>query len=294
MLPSVWRRLRSIGRAVALSIPLSQILGRGLVFQGFHQSIQVSATPPGAGVKLGAAVATAPASLTVNRREDFRLVRASMEGFHPACRMLRCPKTSWVVALDAIPAAIPLAIDAILGTLRACPPAMDFAMSPVQEPTTVQRLPVDSEIFKTFNVFGVNLCELQPRDPKLKDRMAGLIVTTGGLSRTYDALGSVDVGIEGKDFTVGSYWAYGRIGFGEIRRYFAKAPPSLVNEIMKVEALDQFGDRVDAVVTCPTRRTQGTMSLRRAWRCVSTRSPQRSLSPGSRDSESSRTSSSRA
>jgi len=154
-----------------------------------------------------------------------------------------------------IPLFIPFAIDAALGTLGDCPDVVHVPMRPLPDGVTPYTIADDREIYQTFHSSRrlVNICSAPHfADSEFAKQAAHIVVTSGPLPGEYDVLGPVDVSISGFDYTRWSTWGFVAKGVSGSTtrgtREFYQAPPAVVNEAVRREALLRYGLKVDGVI----------------------------------------------
>jgi len=233
---------------VLLAAALSNC-GCGLVFQGFTQDVDLITHPPGAHVTFRSREATTPATLAVSRRFfGYATLRAEKEGHYSGCQIVSCATPTWIKVLDSLPAAVPLALDAALGTLGNCEPS-SMALDPLPPGGVSFKLPGDGQLVSTFLRYRLDMCR-HPYlyDPDFAKSAARILVTAGGLQRHYEELGAVDFGQAGADSISGVTVAFAGFASTQVTRTFSQATPAEVNELLRRRALRLYGDRVDAVI----------------------------------------------
>jgi hypothetical protein len=235
-------------------------LGCGLILQGPSQRVRVSSQPQGANIEAqtrhGMRGGTAPLEVAVSRRRPhIAVVRANKEGYRSACRIIRTMSAPLLVALDSIPAAIPMAIEAIAGTWPGLyPPDVQVPLEELPD-GYADVLPPAQVILDALQQVGLDFCDPSPQlktwmeiRSKYTHRAAQVVVSAGELSRPYDIVGRVDVNASGVDYFVWSFWQVGGFGSFHFQRYEHKEDPAAVNEMLKFRAFELYGDTFDAIV----------------------------------------------
>jgi hypothetical protein len=216
---------------------LAVISGCGLVTQGMHQTVRVTSNPAGADVTFEGETLTTPASVTVSRRSGWRLLRAEKPGFVPGCKVIPCSMNRLVVVFDSIPAAVPLAIDAIFGSLRICPEEVSIELEAERPGVRYAPLPSDDEIWRSFDEENGDLCELH--------RGSRVLVLPGEPTRAYEILGEVTVNDR------------------DMRKYHVRMSPEGLDRVLRTKAIDMYGGKVDALV--PTGGSFEASRLGYSW-----------------------------
>ena len=235
-------------------------LGCGLILTGRAQSVHVSSRPPGAKVEAlsrrGTRHGTAPFEVLVSRRRpQFAVIRASKEGYRSACRIVQVRRDGLLMTLDGIPAAVPLLIDLIAGTLPGdYPNDVEIRLDPLPE-GCIDVLPAAPDLLDAFQVARVDFCEPSPELKAWMDvrsrymkRAAEIVVSVGDLSRSYDIVGRVDVNATGVDYFAWNYWQIGGFGSFQFHRYQHKEDPATMNEMLKFKAFELYGDAFDGIL----------------------------------------------
>jgi hypothetical protein len=243
-------------RHALIVVLVSFTCGCGLVFQGTTQTLRLSTQPEGAAVQLHGVKGTSPAIITLSRRvHGYEVYQASKPGYHPACQVIDCGAPRWVKALDGIPAALPLAFDAAVGTLGNCGDAslllepMRSGEIPFTLPDVEKALERDEDERNAETGVAASMCAF----PYLYDREFGtmaerIIVSTGDLRQPYELIGNVDFGKLGFDRTDAGAIAFKGLVWAWVQRTFSKAPPAEINMLLRKRALYQYGTRVDALI----------------------------------------------
>jgi len=149
---------RSGLRAALLIVLLFMAGGCGLLFQGMHQDVTLQTEPAGASASFAGQPVTTPGEVRVRRRPAWAIARASKEGYHPACRLMTARNNKLILVLDAIPYALPLALDAALGTLRAYPETVTLTLHPVEAGESPYVLPPDEDLLDAWFREKRDLC----------------------------------------------------------------------------------------------------------------------------------------
>lgn len=200
--------------------------GCGLILHGTTQTIAVDGVPAGATLHAGGVSSVAP-NITVRRRRAPLLIRAEYEG-QAGCAIATSRMNRLATTLDSIPAAIPLAIDAAIGSVREYPDKVSIILQP--------SLPSDAEILADWLNGAGNRC--LARRP--------IVVSPGGIDVPYEVLGTVSVSLD--DASREAFAAYEQ----EMTRQPSNATEALQAALI-YEARSRFGDRVDAIInTDPT------------------------------------------
>ena len=256
----LWRiTALSPGRLCAIAILALLQSSCGLI-QGTTQRILISSTPTGAALEVvsrnGIRTGVAPAELEVSRRRTrVAVVRASKDGYRSACNLLQVKKDAGLIALDSIPAAVPLLIDLMFGTLPGhYPNEVDVPLQPLP-PNYVDTLPPASAILAAYQANGTNYCD-PPRALKaamdirsrFAKRAAEIVVSAGDLARPYEIVGRVDVNAAGTDYFVWSYWRVGNFANFQFHRFQYKEDPATMNDILIFKAFEKYGDTFDAIL----------------------------------------------
>jgi hypothetical protein len=234
-------------------------LGCGLM-QGTTQRVLVSSSPAGAQLEAlsrnGSRTGTAPTELAVSRRRTrVAVVRASKDGYRSACRLLKVQRDHTLMLLDGLPAAVPLLIDLIFGTLPGSyPNDVDIPLQPLPA-GHVDVLPPTSAILAAYQGNGTDYCD--PTTPlkiamdirsKYANRVGKILVSAGDLSRPYDIVGRVDVNAVGNDYFVWNYWRVGNFSNFELRHFQYKEDPATMNEMLAFKGFEKYGDGFDAIL----------------------------------------------
>ena len=207
-------------------VALLWVTGCGLVFHGTRQNILLTSEPPGARVTFREQEATTPSTITVNRRFIGNAVlKAELSEHYSACQIVDCGTPTWIKVLDSLPAAVPLLIDVAFGALGDCDVHHVILkhLPPEGVPFTI---PPDETLISAVEEHDFDICRYPYFfDPEFARRASRIIVTAGGLQRSYTELGPVDLGREGSDVTQWTGLWVGNIGtteaggtFGECHR----------------------------------------------------------------------------
>lgn len=146
------------GSALCLMICTTLLPGCGLILLGTTQPIRVDSAPTQALATFDGQQMTTPADAVVRRRDAVLVLRASKSGYQPTCMIVEGRMNHLATTVDSIPAAIPLLIDAIAGSLREYPPYVQITLRsslPFQEPTV---LPSDEEVVHAWRTEHRDLC----------------------------------------------------------------------------------------------------------------------------------------
>ena len=246
------RAIISMVISAALTILVS---GCGTVIQGRHQSLRIDSVPGGATVEIDNNRVTTPAEITVPRRPNDDLVRFTRDGYFAACRFVEWDTSPGLMTLDIIPVAIPLLIDVAASARPGFNQPVLVTLDPMP-PGYVEVLPPNSEILKAHRN-GVDLCNLPSEvvafarlRARFKEQTAHVIAVPGGgdLGRPYTLLGQVDANATGIDTWSFSFLRVYGFGSFTFNRYEQKESQAGLNEMLKLEALQRYGERVDAIV----------------------------------------------
>lgn len=231
-------------RGLIAVISVASQVGCGTVLQGKTQRVSISTIPPGAEISVDGQRATAPASIDVPRK-SFTVIRASAPGYYDACKVVRAPIRGGFLTMDIVFLLVPLAIDAAGGMdqLRRLPGEIEI---PMVKAGTAQppELPTDAELVARFQ---------EGPDPCAPSATAGsreLVMTTGDVSVPYSILGSVRVQEKGREAARPSR---------PIFSFRSSGLPALepehqhVVELLRDQALVQYGDQVDALINVSYR-----------------------------------------
>lgn len=241
---------------VALAVALATLAGGcGLVLQGTQQQLAIGSTPSSARAGIGATSLTTPGSLSIPRRAGtgLQLIRVTKPGYRSACTILRWQRNKGLVALDAIPLAIPLLIDAMAWTI----PGQFVGKTDIlldELPTGyLDVLPPDDMILDAAANRGFDFCDPPPdvREwMQLKSRFGHktqrIIAAVGQISQQYQILGNVVARARGTSWFAWS--AYNGPASFSFRQYRYKEDPTVINEMLRLKALEQYGEQVDGVV----------------------------------------------
>ncbi len=234
--------------------------GCGLLVKGTTQPVHVSSSPPGAAVEAltqhGSRSGVAPTELVVSRRRpQLVVIRASQDGYRSACRIIEARKDGWLIALDSIPAAIPLLIDLMAGALPSeYEETVDLQLEPLPA-GYADVLPPAQAILDTFVSTSIDFCDPTPELRQWMDlrsrylnRAGRIIVSAGDLSRPYEIVGRIDIKTAGVDYYIWGFWQLGGIGAFKGTHFEYKEDPTSLNEMLKFKAFDLYGDTFDAIV----------------------------------------------
>jgi hypothetical protein len=224
--------------------------GCGLILQGWTQHLDFSTNPPGATFSFGTFEGTTPTTIAMNRRvPDWMLMRVEKDGYYPACQIVDCQRPIKIKVLDLIFGfGIPIGIDAAFGAYKNCTPA-PIDLERIEPGDISYKLLSDKQVMQAWENLRINVCEFPYLWDEAFARAAErIVVTAGGLTRTYEILGPVDFGELGFDQINAFAVAYKGIAFGSVVRTFSQATPAEVNELLRRRALRQYRDRVDAVI----------------------------------------------
>jgi hypothetical protein len=134
--------------AIAAVLLVGFTTGCGLVFQGINQTVRIRTDPSGAkGSFAGAPFDSSPVELTVRRKKSDAVVRASKDGYHPTCVVVKQGSARALVLFDSIPVPLGLLFDAIIGTLPGkYPENISLTLTPVAKGGEPIQLPSDAEL----------------------------------------------------------------------------------------------------------------------------------------------------
>lgn len=125
--------------------------GCGLVFQGTTQTVHIRTDPPGAKGAVGEVqFDSSPVELTVPRKRRGAVVRASKDGYHPACLVVQRENDFRLLRfLDCVPFPLGLLLDAIFGTLPGkYPENISLSLTPVGKGDQPRQLPSDADVME--------------------------------------------------------------------------------------------------------------------------------------------------
>lgn len=125
--------------------------------QGRYENVRITSAPAGARVDFAGESMTTPATVTV-RRTKIAVLRAIAPGYAPRCQIVRGLKHGGMVAVDSVPFALPLALDAVLGTLEDFPESLHVTLRPLDPGEAPRPLPEDVEVIESWDVSGRNIC----------------------------------------------------------------------------------------------------------------------------------------
>jgi hypothetical protein len=230
------------------ALVVSALSGCGLIFQGTTQKVLIE-TPPETIVTLATAKAagrSVQGDIEVRRNSGWLILRAERPGYQPVCRLVQGDKNNLIVALDAIPAALPLAVDFAAGTLQEFPPVISVTPEPIPPNGAMREVPsVDRIASKLFSedrgdvMYARTLCSdaaklAVPTDP------SHVLVTSGPLNQKYRILGEVSV-----ETDAGSWGTQANYGFGQ---WAPSETNSKAAALLRTAAVEKFGPAVDAVI----------------------------------------------
>lgn len=237
------RRMCLVGVCALVSLN-----GCGLIFQGTTQTVLIE-TPPDTTVSLATAKAsgrTVQGEVEVRRNAGWLILRAERPGYQPVCRLIQGDKNNLIVAFDAIPAALPLAVDFAAGTLQEFPPVISITPEPVPPNGVPREVPsVDQIAAKLLSedrgdvMYARTLCSdvaklTVPTDP------SRVLVTSGPINQAYRMLGDVTVETDGGNWGLQPNYGLGQWAPSETN---AKAAA-----LLRTAAVEKFGPAVDAVI----------------------------------------------
>lgn len=146
-------------RSLAIGVAVLTLNGCGLIVQGTRQDVALHSSPEGATVKFAGYERTTPATVTIDRKIPWRVVRASKLGHHDACAIVACSIPGLLAFFDFVPGlGISFVVDRIAGGLRQCPDALATVLNPIDEGTEPVSLPSDAEILEAWTNARVDLC----------------------------------------------------------------------------------------------------------------------------------------
>jgi hypothetical protein len=154
----------AIRSAVPLLLSIVPLVnGCGLMFLGKTQEVTLRTTPPEAVASLAGEQTTTPGKVTIrrNQRRGWAVFRAERTGYQPACRLVGGRRTIRLIILDALPLAIPLAIDAStvgLRSMRRYPSTVHLTLHPLENGERPKSLPSNEEVLDAWLLGRVNLC----------------------------------------------------------------------------------------------------------------------------------------
>jgi hypothetical protein len=108
--------VRALIALAALSLPLLGTPGCGTIFHGIRQVVPAQSTPDEVGISVepGAAKYTTPASLSLERRRDYRLT-FSKEGYEPATMDIEHHMSGGILVLDILTGLVGVVVDGATG-----------------------------------------------------------------------------------------------------------------------------------------------------------------------------------
>jgi hypothetical protein len=137
--------------------------GCGLIVQGRSQAVHIQTTPEGATASLTGATLVTPGTLTIDRKSEWRVLRAEKPGYHPACQIVPCSVPVLLAFLDIIPGlGVSLVVDRLAGGLRQCPDALYLHLAPVAPGTEPVTLPSDSAVLDEWTEHRIDACPIPP------------------------------------------------------------------------------------------------------------------------------------
>src|SRR6266404_1279758 len=210
-------RLSCGGFLVSLPLLLVVLVGSSgchLMVNGTGQTVRIDTVPSGATGSFAGSNFTTPATLNLDRRHQYAVLRVSREGFAPHCELVKAKATGSygiLTALDFIPVPVLLGIDAMAGTLQPpFPESISITLEPSQVSQSSEPLHTDEEILDTWHRERHDLCksdfdseeDASYTSPTQIARaqqaeVARVIVTTGPISQQYEVLGSVHADTSG-------------------------------------------------------------------------------------------------
>lgn len=223
---------------------LAATSGCGLVFQGVSQNVQLTSAPSESYVSFSGSEAVTPSTVRVSRRRGWRVIRGEHRGYIPACELVPCRLNPTVVTLDAIPLAIPLAVDAIFGALRTCPNEVSIDLEPEIPGYRFPPLPTDQEVLRAHAGQEGNLCKLH--------KSSRIVVLPGEVSRPHKVLGEVTA------------------NRSDMRKHLVRMSPQGLDRVLRIKAYEAYGHSVDALITTGTT-FEGTRLGYSAWRGIRNR-----------------------
>lgn len=226
----------------------------GLLVQGTYQRVPVTTVPSAALASAQAESTLTPGTLTVRRRSSGSpFVRIQKEGFYSTCRFLQWQKSKGLIALDSIPLAIPLLIDLAFGAM---PGSFQEVHANLDEipPGYADIVQSDEQILGAW-ANRIDMCDLAPETAewmRLKSRFGEqaktIIAVASDMSKGYEILGQIDARAKGTSWWAFNAWAVSGFGGFNFKRFTNKESHVALNEILKLKAIAQYGDRVNAVV----------------------------------------------
>lgn len=221
--------------------------------QGREQSLRISSEPPGATATFQNQSLATPKEVTIPRKSTGELVRVRKEGFYTTCRFVEWQSDPLLVTLDAIPAAIPLLIDLAFGAFPGENKDVSVALEPIP-PGYVDVLPNNEEILAA-RTRGIDLCNPSPEalawmrlKSRFGERAKRVIARTDDVTDNHEVLGQVAVSADGMNFWTFNMWRVGGFGSFFFQKFQRKESQAGLNDMLKLRALEEFGEQVDAVV----------------------------------------------
>jgi hypothetical protein len=226
----------------------------GLMLQGKFQAVQVTTAPSAATASAPGASTITPGTVTVRRRSSGPLfIRIQKQGFYSTCRFLRWEKDKGLIALDSIPLAIPLLIDLSFGAMPGAFQDVYVDLDKIP-PGYADIVQTDEQLLVAW-ANRIDMCNLSPETAewmRLKSRFGeqakSVIAVPGDMSKGYEILGQVDAHAKGTNWWALNAWAFGGAAGFNFKHVTNKESHAAMNEILKLKAIAQYGDRVNAVV----------------------------------------------
>lgn len=226
----------------------------GLIVQGREQRVPVTTVPSPAIASTQAENTLTPGTVTVRRRSSGSpFVRIQKEGFYSTCRFLQWQRSKGLIALDSIPLAIPLLIDLAFGAMPGSFQDVHVNLDEIP-PGYADIVQTDDQILGAWS-HRIDLCDLAPETAewmRLKSRFGEqakkIIAVTGDMSKGYEILGQIDARAKGTSWWAFNAWAVSGFGGFNFQRFTNKESHVALNEILKLKAIAQYGDRVNAVI----------------------------------------------
>jgi len=232
--------------------------GCGLILGERSQNLSLTANPAGVEVSIKGRTQPAPATIMLTKGRHDRspfVMRGRKPGYYDACQIVEFDTNGFLIALDAIPVALGLAIDAMAGTWPGSfPERVHLDLRP-RPSGYVDMLPDDRSILNAKESSLVDFCNPSPELQEWMDlrsrystKAAKVIVASGEISRQYRILGRVDVDARGVNQIAWSYWRIGGFSSFNITTTQHKENPIVMNELLTYQALKKYGDLVDAII----------------------------------------------
>jgi hypothetical protein len=262
--------LRQLASRLLVIVSLIASSGCHLLVNGNSQTVHIDTTPSGAAASFGGLEFTTPATLHMNRRDAYAVLRASKEGYAPRCELVKAESTGFskmLTVIDSIPAALGLAIDGIAGSLQGpFPETISLTLEPAGPDEDAQALPSDEEILSAWDRGAHDLCQsgdldsgdsyTSPEDvvQATQAAYARIVVTTGPISQQYAMLGNVHADTRGL-VNIGSVLndALFRSTLAASIQATPTANNAQMNQLLRQNAMALYGAKVDAIINVAYR-----------------------------------------